>query len=65
MEGETVEDQLDSLETAIHHAVTELNSERTRNPLDAQRLEASYAITWQTGPPVRAVAAGIQPHFMR
>lgn len=30
----------DGLETAIHHAVTQLNSERNRNPLDDQRISA-------------------------
>src|SRR5271166_6142606 len=31
---------LDSLDSAIHHAVTDLNSTRNRDPLDSQRISA-------------------------
>jgi len=31
---------LDSLETAIHNAVADLNSARNRNPLDSHRISA-------------------------
>ncbi len=31
---------LDSLDSAIHHAVTDLNSTRNRDPLDSQQISA-------------------------
>ena len=36
---------LDSLDSAIHHAVTDLNSTRNRDPLDSQRISA-MKIAW-------------------
>ena len=43
---------LDSLDSAIHHAVTDLNSTRNRDPLDSQRISATkitplgIGVTW-------------------